>query len=121
MKFLIPLGPAGDLEEGPAEEFGGNSQIDKFSDLIVDDIQLKDEELEENIDNVNMPQGPREDAIDEVGSLTDNMNAIFQNKLVMPNNNKSIIANQSNSLHNLSQCPFCEYRPVNTVKMYTKG
>ena len=117
-KQLEVEGLLGDMEERSADQFGGNLkshvQEEKFPALIRDDIPLKEEELEENIDHGKKHQETREDEIDEVVSLNDNANATFQDNIGMLNNDKSIIGTQLDNLQKEIQCPFCEYRPVNS-------
>ena len=50
-------------------------------------------------------------------SLNDNGNAIFQDKIEMLNNDKSIIGTRLHNLQKEIQCPFCEYRPVNSCNI----
>ena len=75
-------------------------------------FKKKDFELIENIDNVKMPQEPRCDEIQD-GLLDDNVKAIFQDQIVMPNNDKSILTSNSHTLQKEIQCQFCDYKPAN--------
>ena len=57
-------------------------------------------------------QEPRCDEIED-GLLDDNVNAIFQDQIVMPNNDKSILTSNSHTLQKEIQCQFCDYKPAN--------
>ena len=121
-KQLEVEGLSGDWEEkAPSGDVGGNLQNQyeiqekKLPAIVENDPQLKNAELNENFDDIRMPQEHEDDEIEKTVPLNDN--ATFEANAPMPSSEKSIIASQSNTSGKQLQCQFCDYRPASTSHM----